>query len=609
MGSDLHSDKQDKLLKLQARKKELELMLANKNEELYKLCVQEVQLTGIMPPEAPLSPEVPQRERLGSLRSENRSTDGNDVHDGSDNSSRRFRAGPMHDSDQNLRKNLSHRLSTPSISGMSTKSHPRFIRRPETSCSNFFPSPPQERNTDTFSMHTSHTYPALAGRHETVNENTTTDIHPSTYARHHTMTTEYMNKIYYNNNAPEAQHVSRLRETHFSSSHPDITTNFTHGSVAPHPPQNGIRSTPLLYQYASHLKAQNQHLGGLPHHQQMQAQPKRRPDSVRRHTLQRTQTYHLTSHSDYNQHLENMTDGYRPPLPVYQHRSQMDIQEPPHIVERAVPLREHNSIRHPMHLQLQVSTDDYGIERRGYPDAMSPVSMKSGYSNFDSVSMNKFSPLSQNEMKVKEKQWYETSLDSPTKSEASLLKKSSSLKRTPSLGNSQAYEVMISTGRHSAMQSPNQILQSHQVPHSPHQVPQSPHHMPHSPQKVPHSPHQVPHSPHQVPHSPHQGLHSPHQVPQSPHSPRQAPQSPVMSPSGVSLDSPKNLTVIEQGKCIPYREETKPFEMSDFYKYSTKFRQPGRPPTTNPGPSVNPYNKLPMELPQYAQGHWHGQNN
>ncbi|CAH1636130.1 unnamed protein product [Spodoptera littoralis] len=160
----------------------------------------------------------------------------------------------------------------------------------------------------------------------------------------------------------------------------------------------------------------------------------------------------------------------------------------------------------------------------------------------------KFSPLSQADMKVKEKQWYETSLDSPTKPEAPLLKKSSSLKRTSSVGNSQAYEIMISTGRHSAMQSPNQI-------------------------------------------------------PQSP---------PVLSPGAVSLESPKNLTVIEQGKCIPYREETKPFEMSDFYKYSTKFRQNNvqKSAPNNPGPSLNSgYNKLPMELPQYAQDHWHGQTN
>ncbi|XP_032522360.2 FERM domain-containing protein 4A isoform X2 [Danaus plexippus] len=332
MGSDLHSDKQDKLLKLQARKKELEQMLASKNEELYKLCVQEVQLTGIMPPEAPLTPEVPQRERLGSVRSVDRSTDGNDVHDGSDNSSRRLRNGPdrIHDSDPNLRKN---RLSTPSIS-----------------------------------------------------------------------------------------------------------------------------------------------------------------------------------------------------------------------VPNTLPLRERNTIRNPLHLQLQVSTDDYGLdERRNYPNTMSPVSQMSGHShsNFDSVSMNKFSPLSQ-DSKVKEKQWYETALDSPTKADPPLLKKSSSIKRTPSIGNSQTYEIMISSGRHSAMQSPNYI------PNSP----------------------------------------------------------PVLSPSAVSLESPKNLTVIEQGKCIPYREETKPFEMSDFYKYSTKFRQANvqKAPSSAHNPGTI-YNKMPMELPSYSQDHWHSHGN
>ncbi|CAB3233311.1 unnamed protein product [Arctia plantaginis] len=556
MGSDLHSDKQDKMLKLQARKKELELMLAAKNEELYKLCVQEVQLTGIMPPEAPLSPEVPQRERLGSIKSVDRSTEGNDVQDGSDNSSRRFRttAGDrMHDLDANLRKNLSHRLSTPSISGVSSKSaHSRHIRRPETSCSNFFPSPPQERNTDTFSIHTSHTYPTLSGRHDAINENIQNDLQQGPIYRHHTMTTDYMNKLYCNNTA-EAHNASRLRETHFSSSHPDITTHYTHGSIAPHPVQNGMRNTPLLYQYASHLKAQSQHLAGLAH--QHPVQSKRRPEGVRRNTLQRTQTYHLTSHSDYNQlHLENMK--HELPMLVYQHRSQPDIQEQPHLpVERVIPvpntlpLREHNTIRNPMHMQLQVSTDDYiRDDRRHYPDPLTPVSTKSAAYNYDPTGLGKFSPLSQTDLKVKEKLWYETSLDSPTKSEAPLLKKSSSLKRTSSIGNSQAYEIMISSGRHSAMQSPNQM-------------------------------------------------------PQSP---------PVLSPGAVSLESPKNLTVIEQGKCIPYREETKPFEMSDFYKYSTKFRQANTHKNTsnNPGPSLNTgYNKLPMELPQYAQDHWHGQTN
>lgn len=559
MGSDLHSDKQDKVLKLQARKKELELLLSAKNEELYKLCVQEVHLTGIMPPEAPLSPEVPQRERLGSVRSSGRG-EGDDVRDGSDTTSRRVRHGAgdrLHDSDQNLRKNLSHRLSTPSISGLSTKSlHSRHMRRPETSCSNFFPSPPQERS-DTFSMHTSHTYPALSGRHEPLPENMHCDTQSNVYYRHQTTNAEYMNKIYHGN-VPEAHSISRLRETHFSSSHPDITTSYGQCNVAPQPvpQQNNARTTPLLYQYASQLKAQSQHLGALAHHHQMPVQTKRRPEGSRRSTLQRTQTYHLTSNSDYNQHLENITDSFRQPPAMYQHRSQPDIQEQPDRVnmptERTVtvpntlPLRERNT-RNPLHMQLQVSTDDYTRDdRRHYPDALSPISQMSGYSqgNFDSVSMNsKFSPISQSDLKMKEKQWYETSLDSPTKSEAQLLKKSSNLKRTSSVGNSQAYEIMMSTGRNSALQSPNQ-----------------------------------------------------------------APHSPVVSPTAVSLEMPNNLTVIEQGKCIPYREETKPFEMSDFYKYSTKFRQ-AQKAATNPVPNVSTgYHKLPMELPQYAQEHWHGQS-
>lgn len=36
---------------------------------------------------------------------------------------------------------------------------------------------------------------------------------------------------------------------------------------------------------------------------------------------------------------------------------------------------------------------------------------------------------------------------------------------------------------------------------------------------------------------------------------------------------PKNCTVVQAGVCKPYHEETKPFEMSDFYKYSTKFKK------------------------------------
>lgn len=52
-------------------------------------------------------------------------------------------------------------------------------------------------------------------------------------------------------------------------------------------------------------------------------------------------------------------------------------------------------------------------------------------------------------------------------------------------------------------------------------------------------------------------------------------QSPSMQmlKSDIQTESPKNMTVVQEGKIQPYKEVTKPFEMSDFYKYSTKFRQ------------------------------------
>ncbi|XP_034188901.1 stepping stone [Osmia lignaria lignaria] len=41
----------------------------------------------------------------------------------------------------------------------------------------------------------------------------------------------------------------------------------------------------------------------------------------------------------------------------------------------------------------------------------------------------------------------------------------------------------------------------------------------------------------------------------------------------IILGSAQNCTIVQAGKYQPYREVTKPFEMSDFYKYSTKFRK------------------------------------
>ncbi|XP_053676485.1 myb-like protein Q [Anopheles nili] len=56
-------------------------------------------------------------------------------------------------------------------------------------------------------------------------------------------------------------------------------------------------------------------------------------------------------------------------------------------------------------------------------------------------------------------------------------------------------------------------------------------------------------------------------------------------PSDILMESPKNMTVVQQGKIMPYKEVTKPFEMSDFYKYSTKYRQKQQQQLQQPSPS------------------------
>lgn len=59
-------------------------------------------------------------------------------------------------------------------------------------------------------------------------------------------------------------------------------------------------------------------------------------------------------------------------------------------------------------------------------------------------------------------------------------------------------------------------------------------------------------------------------------SPMQLEKNIEMFNNNVLSDLPKNCTVVQAGQCKPYREVTKPFEMSDFYKYSTKFRHQDR---------------------------------
>ncbi|EDO63562.1 AGAP008413-PA, partial [Anopheles gambiae str. PEST] len=51
--------------------------------------------------------------------------------------------------------------------------------------------------------------------------------------------------------------------------------------------------------------------------------------------------------------------------------------------------------------------------------------------------------------------------------------------------------------------------------------------------------------------------------PSSP-TPSSGSKGPAAPPSDIQMESPKNMTVVQQGKIMPYKEVTKPFEMSDF---------------------------------------------
>lgn len=67
--------------------------------------------------------------------------------------------------------------------------------------------------------------------------------------------------------------------------------------------------------------------------------------------------------------------------------------------------------------------------------------------------------------------------------------------------------------------------------------------------------------------------------------------SPNISSAEIQVESPKNVTIVQPAKFQPYKEVTKPFEMSDFYKYSTKFRQ--KTASTNIMQSENNSPQLP----------------
>lgn len=49
----------------------------------------------------------------------------------------------------------------------------------------------------------------------------------------------------------------------------------------------------------------------------------------------------------------------------------------------------------------------------------------------------------------------------------------------------------------------------------------------------------------------------------------------------MQVESPKNVTIIQEGSWKPYKEEIKSYEISDFYKYSQKYRQQQQQQKTN----------------------------
>lgn len=71
--------------------------------------------------------------------------------------------------------------------------------------------------------------------------------------------------------------------------------------------------------------------------------------------------------------------------------------------------------------------------------------------------------------------------------------------------------------------------------------------------------------------------------------------TPNISSSEIQVESPKNVTIVQPAKFQPYKEVTKPFEMSDFYKYSTKFRQ-----KTASASLTHPDNNSPQLPPKNA---------
>ena len=135
----------------------------------------------------------------------------------------------------------------------------------------------------------------------------------------------------------------------------------------------------------------------------------------------------------------------------------------------------------------------------------------------------------------REKAWYETSLDSPD------IARRARPPPAPGADNASALDVPV------------------------------------TPLVAPPRPHPAP-SVSQVPVTPLEALATPRHGGRPPASPP--------PPAAPAAESPRNQTIIQPGTFQPYRETSKPFEMSDFYKYSTKYRRQSQGSGDSPGSSV-----------------------
>lgn len=164
----------------------------------------------------------------------------------------------------------------------------------------------------------------------------------------------------------------------------------------------------------------------------------------------------------------------------------------------------------------------------------------------------------------------ETSLDGPISPTHSVISRSQSTVPT-ALAPEEKY--LVHTPPPPPLPQLSPILPPHMSPNT-HQIPMQ--HIPHHIQNIPPPP----------------PLHS-RLSPKPPlEIPAESNPSRIPEPPNLELlnnNIPKNCTIVQAGVVKPYHEETKPFEMSDFYKYSTKFKKsPQKEPSKGPALSQSP---------------------